>query len=104
MNRYYLTGVCIDERTIGISKIQDSVNQYGSIIDFKFFSDISISFIIEISENKVKEMHTNLSDVISLSDLKIPPSESNNDCIILLNISFTKGSGNKRNEISDIGD
>lgn len=99
MNRYYLTGYYGKERIIGISDIEKSITKYGFIIDFMMFSDISISMIIEIEEFKVNALFDELSSYMKMNEFEIISTDSKRDCIILLNVTFTKGTGDLRIEI-----
>jgi len=99
MNRYYLTGYYGKERIIGISDIEKSINKYGFIIDFKMFSDISISMIIEIEEFKVDALFNELTSYMKMNEFENISTDSKKECIILLNVTFTKGTGDLRIEI-----
>ncbi|MDA3905874.1 MAG: hypothetical protein PF484_07350 [Bacteroidales bacterium] len=99
MNRYYLTGYYGKERTIGISDIEKSINKYGFIIDFKMFSDFSISMIIEIEEFKVDTLFDELTSYMKMNEFENRSTDSKKECIILLNVTFTKGTGDLRIEI-----
>ncbi len=99
MNRYFLTGYYDKERIIGISDIEKSINKYGFIIDFKMFSDISISMIIEIEEFKVDALFDELTSYMKMNEFKNISTDSKKDCLLLLNVTFTKGTGDLRIEI-----
>jgi hypothetical protein len=98
-HRFYLVGYCGMDRFSGISAIEEVINHYGYIIDFKMFSDISISFYIEMKENKIDEMIEQLKKVIIMDEPKQLHAYSEAEEIILLNVSFTKGSGNMKIEV-----
>lgn len=99
MNRFFLTGYYDKERIIGISDIEKSINKYGFIIDFKMFSDISISMIIEIEEFKVDALFDELTSYMKMNEFKNISTDSKKDCLLLLNVTFTKGTGDLRIEI-----
>lgn len=99
MNRYFLTGYYDKERIIGISDIEKSINKYGFIIDFKMFSDISISMIIEIEEFKVDALFDELTSYMKMNEFENISTDSKKDCLLLLNVTFTKGTGDLRIEI-----
>lgn len=98
-HRFYLVGYCGLDRIPGISTIEQVIDHYGYIIDFKMFSDISISFYIEIKENKIDEMIKHLKEVIIIDEFKELHSESETEDVILLNVTFTKGTGNMKIEV-----
>ena len=99
MNRFFLTGYYDKERIIGISDIEKSINKYGFIIDFKMFSDISISMIIEIEEFKVDALFDELTSYMKMNEFENISTDSKKDCLLLLNVTFTKGTGDLRIEI-----
>lgn len=98
-HRFYLVGYCGMDRFSGISAIEEVINRYGYIIDFKMFSDVSISFYIEIKENKIDELIEQLKKVITVDELKELHAYSETEDVILLNVSFMKGSGNMKIEV-----
>lgn len=99
MKRVFWTGICNESRITGISRIQDSINKYGFILDYKFFSDISVSMVIESEERNVEKLYQELTKSISISNFEEFTSELNNPCTILLNITFTKDTGSLRIEV-----
>ena len=56
MENIFWTGYSNDERHTAINKIQSVVSKYGDLVDFKLFSDISLSMTIEIEEFKIENM------------------------------------------------
>ncbi|MBK7957791.1 MAG: hypothetical protein IPK03_06495 [Bacteroidetes bacterium] len=102
MNRFYWTGICNENRIIGISHIQECVHQYGYIVDFKLFSDISMSLIIEIQESKIEDMYRALNQIIQVSRPIENYINTSTDATILLNITFTKGTGNMVVEVPSV--
>lgn len=99
MQRQYWKGYCNLDRTSGITQIQDRINKYGSIDDFKFFSDISISIVVEIDSNKIEMLYTELGKILDLDKEDKTSLSVSNTTKVLLNITFTKGKGNMRNEV-----
>jgi len=98
MKSIFWTGYSNNDRIIAISEIERIVNNYGCITDFKQFSDISICINIEISESNIDKLYDMLSGYIGLNDFEKLNSASDNECLILLNITFSKGTGNLRIE------
>lgn len=94
MKRFYWTGISSENRIIGISHIQECVSRHGYIVDYKLFSDISISLIIEIQECKIPGLYNDLTQSIQVSRPDENYSDTTLDATILLNITFTKGTGN----------
>ena len=102
MNRYFLTGYCNHERTHAISTIEKIISRHGFVTDFKRFSDISLCLTIEIEERKVEKLYTDLKAFMSINPNDPMVSESQKDCMILFNITFTKGTGDMIIEVPPI--
>ena len=102
MNTDFWTAYSNDERHTAIDKIQSVVSKYGDIIEFKFFSDISITLIIEIIESKIGKLNDELRNVIAIDKYNHYDSTSQNERTIYLNISFTKGTGNLKIEVPSV--
>ncbi|MFO7658300.1 MAG: hypothetical protein R6W78_14670 [Bacteroidales bacterium] len=96
MNRFYLTGYCKNDRITGISNIEEIITKHGFIVDFKMFSDISISIIIEIEDSKVDLLFNDLKKYMKMNDIETLNTDSKMECTILLNVTFSKGTGNLR--------
>jgi len=62
------------------------------------FSDIAISFIIEMEENKVDSFYDHLKNSLTMNDFQKSNSILQNDCTVLLNVTFIKGTGDLRIE------
>lgn len=102
MNRYFLTGICHAERQEGINQIRDCIGRYGFLTDSRFFSDLAMSMHIEMEERQVKAWYAALAGIIDLSALPEDPSESSEECIILLHVAFARGTGNLEVDIPEV--
>lgn len=102
MELFYWTGYCDKERIQAINTIECIINNYGFLTDFKSFSDISISITIEIEKQKIDLLYKDLKNYMSLKDFTLLNSRSDNECMILFNITFTKGTGNLKIEVPAI--
>jgi len=102
MNTDFWTAYSNDERHTAINKIQSVVSKYGDIIEFKFFSDISITLIIEIIESKIGKLNYELRDIIAIDKYDHYNSNSQIERTIYLNITFTKGTGNLKIEVPSV--
>ncbi len=63
------------------------------------FSDIAISMIIEIEEFKVDSLFDELTSYMKMNEFEYISTDSKKECIILLNVTFTKGTGDLRIEV-----
>lgn len=99
MELFYWTGFCSKNRNQAISEIEQIISKHGFITDFKKFSDISISLVIEITERKIDLLYNELFEYMTLYDFNLLSSASENERTILLNITFTKGTGDLKIEV-----
>ena len=100
MKKFYWKGICNENRNLDISEIEDIINKDGYIIQFKFFSDIMMSLVIEIEEVRIEKLFENLKQKIRLtSDTENHRSVSNKDAQILLSVTFSKSTGNLKIEV-----
>lgn len=99
MDRYYWTGYTSKERRQAIYEIEGKISRFGFIVDFKAFSDISISLIIELEDQKIGPLYQELKELLRLEDVTFPTTGSVKECLVLLHISFTSGSGRVRKEV-----
>lgn len=99
MKRFYWTGVCNDDRTTGISRIEECICPYGFITDFRFFSDLSMSMVIETQERNISSLYENLTKIIAVSNDNEFNSSAVTECTIFFNITFTRGTGHMRVEV-----
>lgn len=102
MKQFYWTGCTNKQPNLAISEIEQIINHHGFIVDFKRFSDISISMIIEIQEQKTSLLYNELKQYMILNDPDSFASVSEDDCTILFSITFTRGTGDLRIEIPSV--
>ncbi|NNE99418.1 MAG: hypothetical protein HKN25_10405 [Pyrinomonadaceae bacterium] len=96
MDRYFFSAYYDGERLTGIDRIKEEIGGFGFIIDFKMFSDVSMSVSIEIEERKISRLFFALSSIMKIDDFESLNSSSNKECLVLLNVTFNKGTGDKR--------
>ncbi len=102
MGNIFLEGYCNDERHEGITEIQSIVSKYGDIVDFKFFSDISISIVIEIRECKIDKLYDDLIGNMGMKKFEYLNSISQKERTVFLNITFAKGTGDLKIEVPSV--
>jgi len=89
-----------------IDKIKTAIqNSDGAIMNFNMFSDLALTLSIEIPANRMNDLHQALSKILSIS-IK-DAEEVKDECsikekMIYFNVSFTKGTGDLKNEIPDV--
>lgn len=99
MGKLYWTGICSQERTQAIAQISSIINRHGFFSEFKLFSDVSLSMVIEIEERKVDALYEELGTYLALDDFPAVHSNSAKERIILFNVTFTRGTGNVEREV-----
>ena len=93
------------ERNGVIEEIKNTISQNdGYIINFNMFSDLALSLSIEIEEDKISNLYTQLNKLIKISTPA--PDQLNEhsklECWVLMNISFSTGKGNLKIEIPNV--
>jgi hypothetical protein len=102
MKQLFWTAYSNDERHLAITSIKDIVNQFGDMVDYKFFSDISINMTIEIEEYKINAMHMALSKIVSIDGFEPIDSKAKTERTIYMNVTFTKATGNLKIEVPEV--
>lgn len=102
LKRYFLTGYSDQQRLTAIPEIEQIIGRHGFITDFKMFSDISLSIAIEIPENQVAALYQELKTCMRLEDEPALHSDSRRECTLYLNVTFTMGSGDLKQEVPNV--
>ena len=95
----FWSGFTNRDRTTAIADIEMIINQSGFIIDFKPFSDISISLVIEVQESHIDQLYDALAGYLHMEDFDRLHSVSSQERKIYLNVTFANAMGKLRNEI-----
>lgn len=102
MENIFWTGYSNDERLASISTIKNVVSKYGDIVDFKFFSDISLTMAIEIEEFNIDKLYNELANTLSIDKFENLNSVCKKERKVYLNITFAKGTGNLTIEVPNV--
>jgi len=94
MTSIFWTAYSNHERHSIIDAIKRVVANYGDIVDFKLFSDISLTIVIEIEEFKIDNLYDELMNNLGMDKFEYLNSISKKERKVYLNITFTQGSGN----------
>lgn len=92
--QFYWKAYCNKERHVAIHQIENIVNQYGFITDFHMFSDMELNLKIEIAENKIIRLYEALNEFMETGGYSATETLSTTERLLLLNITFTKSTGN----------
>ena len=99
---HYWHGISHKDRNPAIHELEGIVNRYGFITDYHMFSDMEISFHIEIEEKRIPGLFTDLKDLISLEGRGPVDPESEQERSILLRVTFVKSTGNLEIEVPPV--
>lgn len=102
MKNIFWTAYCYGDRNKNITDIVDICNKYGFVTDSNYFSDISLAIKVEIEENKIEKLYNELKNKIKLNDFELINSSSTKERVVLLNITFSEGTGNLKIEIPSV--
>lgn len=94
MGNIFLKGYTNEERHSVINKTKSVISNYGDVVDFMLFSDISLTMKIEIEEFKIDRMYNELNHFLNMDDFEYLDSLSKKERTVYLHITFTKGTGN----------
>lgn len=106
MQKFYKwEGITSSNRNQVINELKEAISiADGAIINFTKYSDLALSLSVEIGDDKVGALHHGLEAIMKIEkkNAQKPVGGSNSEVIVLLNISFAKGTGDLRNKIPDV--
>lgn len=96
IHRLFWKGYTTKDRNVLLEEIKEMLLPAGFITDFHFFSDLSITLEIDILGRKLPDLKTGLEKILNL-EAGIPEAAlSDGNLLLLLNISFVKGTGKEK--------
>lgn len=99
MPNIFWSGFTREDRTGAIAEIEKIISPFGFIIDFKPFSDLSLSLVIEAEESHIDQLYEALSTYLHMEDFDRLNSTLSRERTIYLSVTFTNAMGNLKNEI-----
>lgn len=93
MENIFWTGYINAERHSSIEVVKHIITKYGHIVDFKFYSDLSLTMTIEIEESKIDTLYEELLRMIQIDPFERLYSNLDRERIVYLNITFAQGTG-----------
>lgn len=94
-----------EDRNQTIDEVKNAIfSSDGYIVNFNMFSDLALTLSIEIEENKITSLHKALSLVLKITALKLDDLDlsSKKEWLLFMNISFSKGKGELKQNIPDV--
>jgi hypothetical protein len=104
MKKSYWTGIMDSEKIAAIREICSVIDKYAIILNFQRFSDVSIGLVIEVEECKQTDLFDSLSNIMRIEGHDQVFTDSKADCTVLLNVTFTRGTGDLLIEVPNIPD
>lgn len=102
MKRYYWSAISRDERHKAIGEITDTVNRHAIVLNFQRFSDLALSLLLEVEAGKLPALFADLNSILSLNGGDPESTSSANTCLVFLNITFARGTGNLAIEVPEV--
>ncbi len=102
MEKFNVSGICSANRYAGLNLIEQLISRHCWMVDFKMFSDFSTGFVVEIEKHCIGELYAELQEVMQMDEIDIPESASDENCRLLLNVTFMHGKGDLRTEVPDV--
>lgn len=99
MQNVFWTAYSNRNRTAAISQLEETVHRYGYIVQFKPFSDLSLSVHIEVPESRMDALYVALELQMRLDPVEKTESASDRERNVFLNITFIQGSGNLKTDV-----
>ena len=85
-----------------MAQIETAISHYGYILNFQRFSDLSLGLLIETSAARLHGLYAELQAVMDMEGLETTAADSDADCVVFLNVTFTHGSGQLRIEVPKV--
>jgi hypothetical protein len=100
----FWTGICMQDRIEGMQEAEKIIDALGFITDFKQFSDLGISLVIDVEACKVNRLYHALSEKFRLDPFEeLNLFEDDKTSVqIFFNISFAEGRGNLSIELPNV--
>jgi hypothetical protein len=102
MKRLYWKAICRVDRIKAISILSDIVSRYGTLLDFKKFSDLEMSMLVEVEPSRVRALHEDLSGVMNLEGDRPEDPDAAPDLLVFVHISFPRGKGDLALAVPDV--
>ncbi|HSR37641.1 MAG TPA: hypothetical protein VLL95_01905 [Phnomibacter sp.] len=93
MHRIYWTGYCLGERMSVIQQVENVIQPFGFITDFKRFSDVALTLIIELPAGHLEQLYLELTAIMEMKEWKPGEDTTAKHCEIALEINFGSASG-----------
>jgi len=99
MKNMFWTGYSREERIATIRTVTDIIGRHGHVVDFKPFSDLSLTLRIEVEESRIDALYQSLAGYLAMKESEPTGSRSTRERTIYLDITFIHGRGDLVHEI-----
>jgi hypothetical protein len=100
--KIFWNAISHEDRHVAIYNIEKTILKYGFIVDHHMFSDVEMSFTIEIKGNKIKKLYYKLRRHIRIFDPIYQASYDEQDCMLYLHLCFSKSKGKLKIDIPSV--
>jgi hypothetical protein len=95
----FWSATCPLSRVEGIMRAQEIISRFGYILDFRHFSDLEMSLVLEIAESNMAALYIELTGIMDLKSVKGKLTGKEQERRLLINIAFTSGEGLLRTDV-----
>jgi hypothetical protein len=99
MKRHHWKAIGHGPRQAVIDRVQTAIAAHGFLVDFKLFSDASMSLIVESTARQLPLLHAALSVFLRVEEEEPLPPASEQEVVVMLHLSFAEGTGNLTHEV-----
>jgi hypothetical protein len=90
------------QRQIAIDRTRTIISQHGDLVDFRFFSDLSVVLTVEIPEARLDALYKALQSTLILDYFEALHSASQRERTLFINVSFPAGTGDLKVEVPSV--
>ncbi|MGL2994822.1 hypothetical protein [Flavobacterium sp. TSSA_36] len=102
MKNIYWKGYTSLERHFALEAIQSVVSRFGCIINAVMFSDVAVTLVIEIEANRIDQLYQELQQLMAMDAFQKMDTIATKEKVIYCTITFSKATGNLKNEVSNV--
>ncbi len=93
MQKYYWNACSPEERLVLLPQLEACIAAHGFVTDYHPFSDLSLALTVELAATKLPNLYLALGKLLQLDEVVLPPAATEVDCVVMLHVYFSRGSG-----------
>jgi hypothetical protein len=99
MKKVYWKGYHRQTRMAGLPAMEAAINRTAFIIDFKPYSDVGLSLVIEVAAHKADALYAELAGLLLMDAHEPLGTASTQDMLVYLHLTFAGGTGNLTHDV-----